>query len=222
MKGDQKLIIGVIVATVVLFIGILWLTSTTQTVPQVEQAEVIGSAPHEKGASEEEAVLTIVEFSDFECPACRTAEPVITKFVEDNASEVRLVYRHFPLNTIHPNARFAAIASEVAAEYGFFWEYHDELFSAQADWAAVSDPAELFVGYAEAVGIDVEEFRTKLETAQDNSIYAQAVLEDQAKANELNLTSTPSFYFNGALTAGVPTEAFFQQKLVDARAAAQE
>jgi len=221
MKGDQKLIIGVIVATVVLFIGILWLTSTTQTIPQVDQAEIVGDAPHAKGASADEAILTIVEFSDFQCPACKAAEPLLTQFVEENAGEVRLVYRHYPLNTIHPNARYAAIASEIAAEYGLFWEYHDELFAGQTGWSAESDPTDIFVGYAETVGIDVEEFRTTLENAQDGSVYAQAVQTDQAKASELNLDSTPSFYFNGTLIAGVPTEALLQQQLVDAREVSQ-
>jgi len=221
MKGDQKLIIGVIVTTVVLFIGILWLTSTNQTIPQVDQTEIVGDAPHVKGASEEDAVLTIVEFSDFQCPACKAAEPLLTQFVEENPGEVRLVYRHYPLNSIHPNARYAAIASEIAAEYGLFWEYHDELFARQTDWSGESDPTDMFVGYAETVGIDVEEFRTALENSQQGSIYAQAVQADQSKANELNLDSTPSMYFNGTLTPGVPTAAFLQQKLVDAREAAQ-
>lgn len=218
MKGDQKIIIGVILGTIVLFGLILWFTSSNQTLPQIEQSQVTSEARHIKGANTENALLTIVEFSDFQCPACKAAEPLITQFVENNVEEVRLIYRHFPLVSIHANARTAAIASEIAAEQGKFWEYHDQLFDNQEEWSDASDPKSFFITYAKNVELDEAAFTTALNDASNaGSIYASRVDADRAKADELNLNSTPSFYINGELLAGVPSEKMLNDLLEKAR-----
>lgn len=218
MKGDQKIIIGVILGTIVLFGLILWFTSSNQTLPQIEQSQVTSEARHIKGANTENALLTIVEFSDFQCPACKAAEPLITQFVENNVEEVRLIYRHFPLVSIHANARTAAIASEIAAEQGKFWEYHDQLFDNQEEWSDVSDPTSLFTTYAKNIGLDEAAFTTALNDADNpTSVYANRVDADRAKADELNLNSTPSFYINGELLAGIPSEKMLNDLLEKAR-----
>lgn len=211
--GEQKVFIGIIAVTIVLFVGLLFFMDNSQTVPVVDSESLIGTETHEKGASEEDAILTIVEFSDFQCPACRAAHPLLASFVEEHKDEVRLIYRHFPLTTIHLNARLAAVASEIAADEGLFWEYHDKLFDNQEEWGPETVPNDLFVQYAEELEMDAEAFRENL-TSQT---YVDNVAEDQAKAGDLNLNSTPSVYFNGVLHKGVPLEADMQGYLDEAR-----
>lgn len=214
MKSDYKIIAIVVIVSIVIFGGLIWLMDSSQTPQDIDENYLIGVAPHEKGASEEEAVLTIVEFSDFQCPACQAAEPIINDFVEAHKDEVRVIYRHFPLVSIHLNAREAAIASEVAAESGLFWDYHDLLFDKQTEWGPVTDPTDLFLDYAESLDLDREEFAKKLEV----DTYMLEVREDQNVTLDLNLTSTPTFFFNGKLHRGVPSI----DTLTDALAEAQE
>ncbi|MCA9397717.1 DsbA family protein [candidate division WWE3 bacterium] len=214
MKSDYKIIAIVVIVSIVIFGGLIWLMDSSQTPQDIDESYLIGAAPHEKGASEEEAILTIVEFSDFQCPACQAAEPIINDFVEAHKDEVRVIYRHFPLVSIHLNAREAAIASEVAAESGLFWDYHDLLFDKQTEWGSVTDPTDLFLDYAESLDLDREEFAKKLEV----DTYMLEVREYQNVTLDLNLTSTPTFFFNGKLHRGVPS----MDTLTDALAEAQE
>lgn len=144
-------------------------------------------------ASEPNEVVTIVEFSDFQCPACKAAEPVVEQVVEDNPGRVELIYRHFPLESIHPNARDAAIASEIAAEAGLFWEYHDLLFENQTEWADAEDPIAFFEQYAQELEIDTTDFSQKMES----SVYSDLVEADIRDGFALGINATPTIYVNG-------------------------
>ena len=82
------------------------------------------------------AQITIVAFSDFQCPYCSRAFPTIEQVMKDYNGKVRLVFKHFPLISIHPHAQKAAEAAECAKAQGKFWEFHDKLFTAQNDWSS--------------------------------------------------------------------------------------
>jgi protein-disulfide isomerase len=202
MKSEHKIIISVLVITVLTFIGLVWLMNRVQTPEAVDQAYLIGGDPFAKGAVEDQTILTIVEFSDFQCPACRAAAPLLEDFVESNQDKVRLIYRHFPLVSIHHNAREAAVASEVAGAEGKFWEYHNLLFERQEEWSQETDPTDLFVQYAVELELDSEMFRQNMGV----DTYEINVRDDQNTAQDLNLNSTPTFFFNGELHRGVPTQ----------------
>lgn len=94
----------------------------------------LGDAPMR---GDKNAKVTIVEFSDFQCPYCKQVFPVIQKLMKDYNGKIKLYYKQFPLTSIHPNAYRAAEASECAAEQGKFWEYHDYLFTNQAAWQSL-------------------------------------------------------------------------------------
>ena len=200
-----------VIVSIVIFAGLIWLVDGSQTPTTVDLGYLIGSDPHTKGP--EDAALTIVEFSDFQCPACKAAGPVLDAFLQDNPEDVRLIYRHFPLVSIHLNSRAAAVASEVAAESGKFWEYHDLLFANQATWSQESDPTDLFVSYAAQLDIDSETFREKL----SQTAYNTAVRDDQVIAQDLNLNSTPTLFINGELYSGVPSTSDLYQYLSEAK-----
>lgn len=106
----------------------------------------------------EDARLTIVEFSDFQCPFCERFYPTMKRVVDEYKDDVRLVYRHFPLDSIHPNARPAAEAAECASEQGKFWEYHDYLFENQNQFSAGVVGTNVWITFAKAVGLNESKF----------------------------------------------------------------
>ena len=142
----------------------------------------------------EAAVLEIVEFSDFQCPYCAQARPVIDALLEAYPGDVRYVFRHYPL-PIHEHAARAAQAALEAQRQGAFWPYHDLLFQNQD---ALTD-AEL-VGYAERLGLDAE----ALERALAEGSHQARMHEDMALGQALAVTGTPTFFVNGFRLQGVP------------------
>ncbi|HJT02384.1 MAG TPA: Na+/H+ antiporter NhaA [Pseudonocardiaceae bacterium] len=133
------------------------------------------------------ALVTVVEYGDFECPYCGQAEPVIRELLAD-FGEVRYVWRHLPLTDVHPRAQLAAEAAEAAAGQGEFWRMHDLLFDHQQDLR----PTDL-IGYAVELGLDVERFRTEL---RDHT-HAARVAEAVESASLSGVSGTPTFFING-------------------------
>ncbi|MDQ3821694.1 MAG: Na+/H+ antiporter NhaA [Actinomycetota bacterium] len=133
------------------------------------------------------APVTIVEYGDFECPYCGQAEPAVRELLRDFA-DVRYVWRHLPLNDVHPNARLAAEAAEAAADQGAFWEMHDVLLAHQD----ALRPADL-IGYADQLRLDVERFTTALREHAGGA----RVAEDVDSADLSGVSGTPTFFVNG-------------------------
>lgn len=162
----------------------------------IDQAVLLEGARHSKGASAQEATVTIVEFSDFQCPACRAAQPLLAGLIEDNPEQVRLVYRHLPLDTIHPFARLSAQASEVAAAQDSFWEFHDLLFQEQSTWAQLNSRnavIDTFGEYFTQLELDNTDFSERINQPE----VVAAVASDADLARELRVASTPTFFVNG-------------------------
>lgn len=191
---NLPLLIVTIFGTLALVVGVAVMFSGKSQSTSVDPALLITGALHSRGP--ENAKVTIVEFSDLQCPACKAVQPLVTQVLAQNPDTVRLVYRHFPLTSIHPYAPLAAQASEVANQEGKFWEFHDLLFEKQQEWSALSSQEEVtekFVTYAEELGIDKERFREKIQSDE----VKQIVSKDTSLAEQLNVNSTPTFYVNG-------------------------
>lgn len=198
------LLFGTIVGSLVLVLGIAFFFSSgpgatslngTQQVADepVDEATALGDARHLKGNPEAE--ITIIEFSDFQCPACRAAQPLAESVVEEYSDQVRLVYRHYPLVNIHQYAQLAAQAAETASEDDLFWEYHDLLFDNQLEWSNMKSQSEVedaFVGYAEELGIDSQAFRERIKSSEVRS----TVLQDVSDGTAVKITGTPTFFVN--------------------------
>lgn len=192
------LLLGTIFGTIALVIGVAIWFSQSATVQNVDPSLLYTQTPHIRGQSG--ATITIVEFSDFQCPACRAAEPTVQQVLAKYPDKVVLIYRHFPLMSIHPFAELAARASEVVDEQGKFWEYHDKLFEKQPEWTALGSQDKVkdqLAQYAEELGIDKQDFLEKIESDHIKS----AVAEDLQTANQLKLQATPTFFVNGQQTA---------------------
>ena len=143
-----------------------------------------------------DAKVTIVEFSDFQCPFCQRAKPVLDEVEKRHPKDVRIVYRHLPLDSLHPRARASAEAASCAADGNKFWEYHDKLF---ANNRALSD-AELRK-YAAEVGLEAAAFDECVKSRK----HASAVEADVEEAKKLGITGTPAFVVNGIVMTGLQT-----------------
>jgi protein-disulfide isomerase len=141
-----------------------------------------------------DARVTIVEFSDFQCPYCQRAKPVLDEIEKRYPKDVRIVYRHLPLDSLHPRARPSAEAAACAADGNKFWEYHDRLF---ANNRALAD-ADLRK-YAAEVGLDAKSF----EECVSSRRHQAAVEADVQEAKKLGITGTPAFVLNGILMSGL-------------------
>ena len=135
----------------------------------------------------ESALVTLVEYGDLECPYCNQAEPVVRELLTD-FGDLRYVWRHLPLDDVHPHARLAAEATEAADAQGAFWEMHDLLFEHQ-DALRKSD----LVRYAEQLGLDVERFTADLRERR----FADRVSSDVDGADLSGVSGTPTFFING-------------------------
>jgi len=139
------------------------------------------------------AQVTLIEYSDFQCPACATYAPVVQAMNEKFDDKLLIVYRHLPLVTIHQNALPAARAAQASALQGKFWEMHDMLFEQQSTWSPVANPDAYFEQYARDLALDMEKFKADYESES----VADRVETDRKSATALSLSSTPSFLLNG-------------------------
>lgn len=139
--------------------------------------------------------VILVEYADFQCPACGSAHPGLKTLTEQYKGQIAFVFRNFPLSTIHPNARAASAAAESAGLQGKYWEMHNSLFENQNAWSDLQGNArtDAFVSYAKTLGLDTAKFTTDLASTDVN----QKISFDQAIGKKLGVDSTPTFYLNG-------------------------
>jgi len=157
------------------------------------------------------AQITMIEFSDFQCPFCGRAKPTVDKLLSDYPGKIKLYYLHFPLESIHEFAKKAGEASECAGEQGKFWEYHDLLFANQnaLDVASLKK-------YAKQLNLD----STKFDSCLDSGVKASVVSADFQQGVNVGVTGTPTFFLNGVRVCGAQPYAVFKQ-VIDALLAGQ-
>ncbi len=200
---NVPLLLGTIFGTLLMIVVVAVLFSRSTPASKsgevvVDQSQLLQGATKVKGP--EAAPITVVEFSDFQCPACKASQPLVDQIIKTYPDKVKVVYRHFPLDSIHPNARLAAQAAEVALAQGKFWEFHDKLFTTQTDWEKISNKDELkakFADYAAEFKLDKQAFMEKIEAPE----AAQAVKVDSDYGSSLSIQATPTFFVNGKMTA---------------------
>jgi protein-disulfide isomerase len=159
--------------------------------PAVFRADVsVDGAPFKGSAT---APVTIVEFSDFHCPFCKRVLPTLSQLESQYGDKVKLVFRDYPIDNLHPAARKAHEAARCANEQGKFWAYHDALFAN----APKASPEQLKT-YAQEVGLDVPAF----EQCFNSGTYQAAVQKDVEEGTRVGVTGTPAFFINGRLVSG--------------------
>ncbi len=167
---------------------------------QEEGAEVVEvSIDDDAIRGDENAKVTIVEFSDYECPFCAKAEPTMKKILKNYEGKVRWVYRDFPMS-YHKDAQLASEASEAAHAQGKYWEYHDLLYKYN-DSLKKAD----LIKYAEKLGLNMEQFKSDLESGK----FKDEVVKDFEDGEVAGVDGTPCFFINGTKVVGAqPYEKF--------------
>jgi protein-disulfide isomerase len=149
----------------------------------------------------EEASITIVEFSDYQCPFCARSEPLINQFLATYPDKTRFVYKHFPLTSIHPQAMPAALAAAAAQRQGKFWEMHELLFANQR----ALGPDQLR-DYAKQLKLDMAKFDADMQSEEVKA----AVQEDMQLAKRVGIRGTPTIFVNGRLLQNRSVDGFKQ------------
>lgn len=206
MTQEAKIILGISVVTLVLIVGGVFFFSSSN-----KKQEALNNAPVDQKLltnenshkiSAPDSKVTIVEFGDYQCPACASAYPIVKQLLTEYDGKINFVFRNFPLS-LHPNAQKAAQAAEAAAAQGKFWEMHDKLYENQTSWSGVGDPQDMFVDYAGGLGLDKERFKKEI----NENKYTGVINADASDGDKLGVDSTPTFFLNGSKITGVPTYA---------------
>ncbi len=196
MTQEAKVIIGISVVSLLLLIGGVFLFSGKENADSsaktLDTTLLVGNKRHLKRV--ESSKVTIVEFADFQCPACARTQPVLNQIMSDYGKEVTFIFRHFPLPQ-HRNAVLAAKAAEAAGEQGKFFEMADMLYSQQDRWSeSGKDVAEeIFIDLAKDLALDMETFNNDLESNK----YDDRIQTDKSDGLQLGVNSTPTIFING-------------------------
>lgn len=213
MSQDAKLLIGVGVVTAIIVI-IAAFTIGSKPVKDQEQKVLSESQlkillrgdTHMTGP--QPAKVTVVEFGDFQCPACGSAYTIVKQIENDYKGKVNFAFREFPLN-VHPNGPIAADAAEAAGGQGKFWEMYDKLYGNQKKWSDQKDPLEIFATYAKEIGINIDTFKADVK----NKKYDAKIKADLSDGNQLGISATPTFFINGKMYTGYLPYDDFKSKI---------
>lgn len=183
---DKKFwaIVGVII---LLFVGFLVFNNNSKETTTTAAAEPTN---HVKG---EGTKVALVEYGDFQCPACSGYAPIMQQVMDKYSKDITFQFRHFPIISIHPNAFAASRAAEAASKQDAFWEMYDKLYANQQAWSQSKNPNSFFESYANEIGINLDTYRTDFKSDAVNG----AIRADMAEAQKLNVSATPTFFING-------------------------
>ena len=188
---ENWIFIGIGVVSLIIVGLAVFSISGSQPPKEVSNSDLVKNNSQVLGS--EDAKVTIVEFSDFQCPACGAAHPVVKQVIKEYGDRILFAYRHFPLLATHQYALKAAEAAEAAGEQGKFWEYQDILFANQDNLKT-----EDLKNYAKQVGLDMKKFNGAL----DSGKHKDKILSDLDDGEKFGVTSTPTFFINGQMNRG--------------------
>lgn len=193
---------------VTLLVGMLILISACggekpqndQNASPVSDAGTSTQASITESESDVPAKVTLVKYSDYQCPACKAYHSFDHQLKEDFGDDVKIVLKHFPLS-MHPYAHLAARAAEAARKQGKFDEMTELLFAGQSQWSGGNAEA-IFIGYANSLGLEMETFKSDMNSADMNRI----VMADRREGRELGVGSTPTYFINGEKMENNPSQ----------------
>lgn len=184
-------IVGLIVTAGAIYGLVLLSSSGTPTATPSYPLDTVGANDWVEG--DRSSSVTLIEYSDFQCPACGAYYPVVKQVKEKYADKIAIVYRSYPLRSIHKNADVAARAAEAAGMQGKFWEMHDKLFENQTAWSELASPVDTFSTYAEQMGLDVARFKRNIDSSEATDRVNQQVQSGDAA----KVSGTPTFFLAG-------------------------
>lgn len=209
MSNEVKMVIGISVITLILVVGAAFLfggnsSSTSQQSTQpIKNANIL--IRNTSAEINNHSKVTLVEFGDFECPACGAEYPVVTQILQNYKGKINYVFRNFPLPQ-HANAPEAAEAAEAAKAQGNFFGMFNLLYQNQNTWGGASDPTSYFVTYAKALHLNTKQFESDVKSKKYNNVIQQDINDGYA----VNVNATPTFFLNGVPMVGVLPYSDFQ------------
>ena len=182
----------IIILALIIWGLVVAMNKPVSTGPKLGTPADVTSSDHIRGA--ENAKVTIIEYSDFQCPACAAYYPLVERLINESSTTIRFVYRHFPLFPLpHKNAMIASQAAEAAGMQGKFWEMYRLLFENQTSWENSNTAEAVFEGYAERIGLNLPAYKKDVDSPE---IKAR-VERDRAEGQSLGINGTPTFFVNG-------------------------
>lgn len=209
----SKRFLLILAALVVVFIGIVVVSKNKEESTTTNN----GAAGSNYVKGPDTAPVSIVEFADFQCPACRSYFPITRQLVDKYGDKIKFQFRHFPLVQIHQNAMIAHRAAEAAGRQGKFWEMHDLLYSRQNVWSESNNATSIMEDYASELGLNVDQFKTDFSSESVNDTIQADIKAGQA----LGANSTPTFIINGKKIETLPTDLAGFSQLIDEQIAQQ-
>lgn len=202
MNNKLIIIIGLIL---IAFVGLIMLNG--------QKEETITAEPSQHVYGDGNKKVTLIEYGDFQCPACYDYEPTMQAIREKYKDEINFQFRNFPLAQIHPNALAAHAAAEAASRQGKFWEYHDILYEEQKSWSTVSanERSAVLEQYATQLELDLEQFRADI---GDPGVRA-IINADIKEGKSIGATGTPTFVLNGKKLDKISADVDAFSKLID-------
>lgn len=186
---EGKFVAGVAMVIVLLFAYYFYTMSTK--IDNAVSEITISKTDHIRGA--EDGKVTLVEFADFQCPACGAYEPLLRQVTADNKSVLKVVFKNFPLTQVHQNALLGAKAAEAAGLQGKFWEMHDILFDKQTEWSLGLNARDIIMGYAKELKLDTTKFSNDLNSKE----IEDKILAELKEGLDIGVQGTPTFFLNG-------------------------
>jgi protein-disulfide isomerase len=194
---EKKIISGVVIFSVLIVaIAALFINKSSlnsQPINKEQSKEILTVKKDDWIKGQPNSPITVVEYLDFECEACRVYYPITKRLKEEYGDKVSFVVRYFPLPG-HKNSMTSAMAVETAGKQGKFWEMHDILYDNQITWGEkqITDPA-LFIEYAKQIGLDMEKYKNDIGSQE----IKDRINRDKNSANSLGIQGTPTFFING-------------------------
>lgn len=192
-SGSNKkwFILGIVAVLFVGFFGYMVYLSKQQKAEQAAKAkQLVSQGGTIKG--NKNAKITLVEYGDLQCPSCQVAQPIVNETLETR-KDVKLVFKHFPIESLHPNAISAAVAVEAAGRQGKFFEMMDVLYVNQSEWQAEPNPQSIYEKYAEGLKLDLEKFTKD----QQDPVLKKKIEMERDEGINVGVSGTPSFFVNG-------------------------
>lgn len=193
-ESDKIFFGGLFLIAAIVVVGALFIFSGNKQKPVVTDS-LVGNNSQILGAKD--AKVTIVEFSDFQCPACGVAYPIVKQVLASySKDQVRFVFRNFPLVSTHQYSLGAAMAAEAAGEQGKYWEYYSLLYENQK-----SLDRDSLISYATRLNLDINKFKKDMDSKSNKDI----VMSDVSDGEKVGVNATPTFFINGTKHEGVLT-----------------
>lgn len=201
----DKRFLAIVAILIIGFIGFVIFNKSDDA--KAPSAPTVSATNHTRGTGS----LTLVEYGDFQCPACAAYKSTVDAVVEKYKDQITFQFRHFPLTQMHPNAFAGARAAEAASKQGKFWEMYDTLYTNQTTWSSSNRPNDSFNNYAKNIGLNIDTFKSDFKSSAVND----AINADRKAGEKDGITGTPTFILDGKkLDSPAPSVDVFS-KLID-------